>query len=460
MKKSLSLTIAVILIAAMLCACSSGQSNNSSSQSEQENLITDTWSSSFKDKDEKLAFLHKYLEEPSQILDGEFHIVYYDNSTGRVPGPSDHDIRVALKVNPEDINLWTPDFEEISADEVDISWWYGLAKEIISWDFNDGAVYYKRPDSNSSYMVIFPDQGIILKAFSTLGNLSFKGAFSGISILSNVLEDNGYYYYFSSDGINRVNKANPEKDWILYQSDIRFIKLYEDKIYYTYWEAGNSDQVLYSIDITGENKQIVWDGTGYEDGYSVSGVEFYNGMIYIRNGYDIVQYNPVTKETGNFLEMAYKAAFFGGYIYYIPSKAFTLYRMDIDTRQSSVLCGKETSACLMVDNVAVCDNQLYYTDRAGARLFRYVEDENDVLINHYDDKDFYNIMADDGNLWYISSFEKWTKFELYKMDGITEECTFIAELPDCNPAFMPNIAQNLIIYRTKQDAMKMIDLSA
>ncbi|MDR0221385.1 MAG: hypothetical protein LBI54_08295, partial [Lachnospiraceae bacterium] len=65
---------------------------------DQKNLTTDTWSNSFASKEEKRSFLAEYLVAPSEILDAEYHIVYHDNSTGRVPGPSDWDIRAALVI--------------------------------------------------------------------------------------------------------------------------------------------------------------------------------------------------------------------------------------------------------------------------------------------------------------------------------------------------------------------------
>jgi len=129
------------------------------------NKTTDTWSSEFTGIDEKLAFLTEYLIMPSEVLDAEYHIVYHDNSTGLIPGPSDWDVRVALKIKAEELPLWTDGFDGVSPNEIDLAWWNELPSDDISWD-SAGAEYYKR-ESSFSYLVVFPDTGVILKAVST-----------------------------------------------------------------------------------------------------------------------------------------------------------------------------------------------------------------------------------------------------------------------------------------------------
>jgi len=132
-------------------------------------LTTDTRSGSFTDAKEKRDFLLKYLIAPADIIDAEYHIFYHDNSKGLVPGPSDFDVRVALLIKPEDIPLWTEHFEEIPPDTIKLSLWDGLATDNISWDGYE-ATYYKRENA-FSYLVVFKDANIILKAMSTMAYL-------------------------------------------------------------------------------------------------------------------------------------------------------------------------------------------------------------------------------------------------------------------------------------------------
>jgi hypothetical protein len=67
---------------------------------------TNTDSASLASKQLRLAFLRDYLTGPSEPEDAEFHISFHDNSGGFVPGPSDFDFQVALKVKPDDVSKW------------------------------------------------------------------------------------------------------------------------------------------------------------------------------------------------------------------------------------------------------------------------------------------------------------------------------------------------------------------
>ena len=138
------------------------------------NKTTDTWSFEFEKVSDKLAFLSEYLIMHSKVIDTEYHIVYFDNSTGIIPAPSDWDIRVALKVKEEDIHLWLDGFTEVLAEEINLSWWDALVSYNIVFD-DANAKYYKR-EGSFSYLVIFPDENVILKAVSTMSyNVSWSG---------------------------------------------------------------------------------------------------------------------------------------------------------------------------------------------------------------------------------------------------------------------------------------------
>lgn len=126
---------------------------------------TDTWSNEFKDHDEKMAFLAKYLIMPSEPINAEYHIVYQDNSIGSVPGPSDWDVRVILKISPEDFGVWLDGYKPVTSSEIDLTWWDGLASDNITWE---GHVEYYKREGEYSYIVIFPDAAVILKAVSSM----------------------------------------------------------------------------------------------------------------------------------------------------------------------------------------------------------------------------------------------------------------------------------------------------
>ena len=130
-------------------------------------LSTDTWSSAFRSVEEKLLFLAKYMEMPSEVQDAEYHIVYHDNSGGMIPGPSDWDIRVALVIEPDNIYLWTDGMKKLVPGQIDVNdIWDELKTESITWQDNELVEYWKRPDF-PVYLVVFPESGILLKMMST-----------------------------------------------------------------------------------------------------------------------------------------------------------------------------------------------------------------------------------------------------------------------------------------------------
>lgn len=130
------------------------------------NLTTNTLSRDLKTKEEKLSFLKKYMVLNSEVIDTEFHISYQDNSGG-VPGPSDWDIKLALKVSKDETSKWVSEYEEVSADMVSLDWWQELDLGDKLWNRSSIPTYYKRPNS-SSYLIIYKEEGIILKYVTTM----------------------------------------------------------------------------------------------------------------------------------------------------------------------------------------------------------------------------------------------------------------------------------------------------
>ena len=133
---------------------------------EPDNWTTDTRSTEFEDRDEKSAFLSRYLDMPSEVSEAAYHVKYWDNSGGRIPGPSDFDIRAAFSVKESDTSLWTAGMKKILPQQVDPDWWEGLKTPEFTWEIPSNAEYYVRPGTQS-YVVVCPDISVILKLVST-----------------------------------------------------------------------------------------------------------------------------------------------------------------------------------------------------------------------------------------------------------------------------------------------------
>jgi len=138
--------------------------NASSREAEYEDLTTDTWSSEIKDPGEKIQFLETYVNCPAEVLDTEYHIIYQDNSTGLVPGPSYWKVAAAIKINPGDSAKWIDDMEAVSETDIDMNWWKDLS--VDEWTLNGPVSYYKRP-KDKSYLVVYNETDVVLKYFYT-----------------------------------------------------------------------------------------------------------------------------------------------------------------------------------------------------------------------------------------------------------------------------------------------------
>ena len=81
---------------------------------------TDTDSTEFATLDEKKAFLERYVNFRRTYEELEFDITYTDGGGGRVPGPTEWDIRLAAKVPGNGLDEWIAGLE--TKQGVDTTW--------------------------------------------------------------------------------------------------------------------------------------------------------------------------------------------------------------------------------------------------------------------------------------------------------------------------------------------------
>lgn len=125
---------------------------------------TDTRSAALADDTAKRAFLGQYLTLKSAVTATEFHIVYHDNSTGVVPGPSDWDIQVALKVAPTDVSRWTAGMQPATANADNLAWGYALVPDEPRWKTRSQPQIYT---AGGKLVAAFAREGIVLLRLQT-----------------------------------------------------------------------------------------------------------------------------------------------------------------------------------------------------------------------------------------------------------------------------------------------------
>jgi hypothetical protein len=125
-------------------------------------LTTDTHSAQFATDAEKITFLRRYTKLYSAVETTEFHLIYHDNAGGAVPGPSDWDMPVALKVAPADVSAWTDGLQEIDGAGVDLSWGTDLLPDASRWARTSPPRVYERA-GEGVIVATFASEGVILK---------------------------------------------------------------------------------------------------------------------------------------------------------------------------------------------------------------------------------------------------------------------------------------------------------
>ena len=121
-------------------------------------MNTDTRSASLPSDQAKLEFLKRYLKLPSDVQAAEFHIRYKANQKGLAPGPSDFDIRAAVKVPADKVALWTADMPKV--EPFDLAWAHEILPTDDRWTTRSTPTYYSR---DRVLVVTFEPEGIVFK---------------------------------------------------------------------------------------------------------------------------------------------------------------------------------------------------------------------------------------------------------------------------------------------------------
>lgn len=149
---------AAVLLAC--CACSS-----SSSPGSRGSLTTDTDSQSLPDREQRMAFLARYLRLKSPITDAEYIIRYQDNGGGAVPGPSDWDIRAVLQVEGP-AAAWHQGWEPCAAEgaaAVEMGWAQPLLERRPVWTtLRASPRCYRDPHAPASVAMVYEEDGVVL----------------------------------------------------------------------------------------------------------------------------------------------------------------------------------------------------------------------------------------------------------------------------------------------------------
>ena len=126
------------------------------------------YSHQFEKQEEKLKLLKKYLQKQSGILDAEYHIWYQDNSAGRlsVPGPSDYNLIVALKIIPDSLDSWIKGLQRINY-QIHTTNWNELKLDKNKWRLKSLPEFY-HSSSKTEVKLVYRKEAVVLGIYSSM----------------------------------------------------------------------------------------------------------------------------------------------------------------------------------------------------------------------------------------------------------------------------------------------------
>lgn len=116
-------------------------------------------SSDYSSKAKRIRTLKKYFNLRSEIIDAHYEIYDVNAKTCMVPGATDRDYRIIVKIHKKDILKWT-EKEIMTSYPFDFSWAEELLKEYNVTDFNLSGKKIMFGSSQNK-MLVCTDTGIV-----------------------------------------------------------------------------------------------------------------------------------------------------------------------------------------------------------------------------------------------------------------------------------------------------------
>ena len=111
---------------------------------------------------DRVAIARKRVKLPTPIQDVEFQMQDVNAGNDRsLPGATDRDYKLIMKVHPQNLGRWTTGFDKIR--DYDYSWMENTPR-FEKWGIQSQPEIYKRP-GEESYILIFRRESIIAKRF-------------------------------------------------------------------------------------------------------------------------------------------------------------------------------------------------------------------------------------------------------------------------------------------------------
>ncbi|BDD03900.1 hypothetical protein AUTU_13830 [Aureibacter tunicatorum] len=131
-----------------------------------DNKSVDVFSYQIDNSTEKIETLKKHLSKESGLIDAEYHIWFQDNGTGGISGPSDYNIKLALKIEPDSLDSWIEHLEP-SSKKISTDLWDELKLNGNLWETASEPELY-HSSSFAEVKLLFREENIVLGIYSTM----------------------------------------------------------------------------------------------------------------------------------------------------------------------------------------------------------------------------------------------------------------------------------------------------
>lgn len=262
-----------------------------------------------------------------------------------------------------------------------------------------------------------------------------------VAELFNIVKDYDYWD-LSFDG--NVTALNGDEEISLQcEKGICSVEFIDGWIYYVKSYNGYcNDFDILRIRPNGEDSSVVLNSAklGNESGSSFHSFAFVDGYMYVQMGFEFYRYNL---QSGEITELGgdistYKIIDNQLYFICYAKKDFTIYVMNLETKETEILLGDGVYARdknppeLIYSNFIFIGDVMYYTKRFIrsdnefylVEIFRYENGES-KLIDNKPDIDEYSLSEHDGKLYYIVKNGKTGRLNEYnpKNEKVTEVVT-------------------------------------
>lgn len=279
---------------------------------------------------------------------------------------------------------------------------------------------------------------------------------------SPIINYNGEIFYTTENAIKKFDKEKQKSILLVEMDGINALYSAENVIYFS------RESEIYRYSPQDQTTTMILNKDNWEKNTYVSFHDFIvcQDVILINNALTLDIFDLNSQELYHFLPDVDEFALIDDTIFFVDhgEKSFSIYKKSLNSSPDeppilvrgngkSLRYEESVEDNTMFDGVIEMNNQLYYTKRVPAGVFKYNESGDDELIDAISDQtkeDFLFLVTskDDTNLYYIGPENR-----LYKYDSITQQITLVCELPLPDNEFVISfqIIDGIVFYTVQSD---------